>query len=1117
VSWGLPTSDSTKAGRIFGWLGSFVVRWPLLVIALWIALPAVLVLDFPSLSQRAAERPITVLPDDAPSIATNQQMTDAFQAPATRAPETQLLDAEAPRPQPPATQPPATQPPATQPPATQPPATQVPDTPSPRMRDAGKQGAGTDNILLVVLTNENGLRPTDESVYRSLVEKLRQDTEHVVMMQDFISTPPLREVVTSKDHKAWYLPINLVGGLGSGEGYWAYRNVATIVKEAVAGSTLNTYLTGPATTVADITDVSQRDVHLIEIVTVVMVLTILLVIYRNVVTMLLPLVTIAVSFVTAQGVVSALAPLGLGISGQTMILMTGIMIGAGTDYAVFLISRYHDFVRLGTDSDQAVKTALASVGKVIAASAATVAVTFLGMIFSQLNVFSTVGPAMSIAIAVAFFAAVTLLPAMLVLAGRRGWVAPRRDLTSRQWRLSGIRIVRRPWTHLVASLVVLAILAGCAGLVRFNYDDRKTLPASADSTLGYAAMDRHFPLNETIPQFLLIQSPHDLRTPRALADLEEMARRVSQMPGISMVRGITRPTGEPLDEAKVSHQAGEVGFRLGDAATQITERTADLDELAGGAHQLADSLGEVRGQVTEAVITVRPLVDALSYIAEQTGGEKTLKEIDNAANLIASMQELGKALSANLDIFADSLAWLSPALTALNASPICSVDASCRSTRRYLQVWVAAPGNGTFAKINDLARYLRSTQDAQTVDSTLTGLRQSLKGATDAALALGLDKPGGLQSRLATLQSGAETLADASQKLADGVQELVDANKRMGPGLSDASAFLLAMKRNASTPSMSGFYIPPEVLGQDDFAKAAEIFVSPDGHAARFLVQTDLDPFSTEAMDQINSITDTARSAQPNTALAGASISMTGFPATLRDTRDYYNHDVRLIMVVTIIVVLLILMVLLRAVVAPLYLIGSVLISYMSALGIGVITFQFILGQNLHWSVPGLTFIVLVAVGADYNMLLISRVRDECAHGVRCGVIRTVGSTGGVITAAGLIFAASMFGLVLSSISTMVQAGFVLGIGLLIDTFLVRTITVPATATLVGRANWWPSRNGVAQPVSGSKTTRRNMMKWPAAHRQPEPRSTAGESAGVAVDIDALAPVDMATHPGRSS
>ena len=97
-------------------------------------------------------------------------------------------------------------------------------------------------------------------------------------------------------------------------------------------------------------------------------------------------------------------------------------------------------------------------------------------------------------------------------------------------------------------------------------------------------------------------------------------------------------------------------------------------------------------------------------------------------------------------------------------------------------------------------------------------------------------------------------------------------------------------------------------------------------------------------------------------------------------------------------------------------------------------------------------------MGADYNLLLISRIREEAAHGVRSGVIRTVGSTGAVITSAGLIFAASMFGLTFASITTLVQIGFIIGAGILLDTFLVRTITVPAVAALVGRANWWPSR-----------------------------------------------------------
>ncbi len=160
----------------------------------------------------------------------------------------------------------------------------------------------------------------------------------------------------------------------------------------------------------------------------------------------------------------------------------------------------------------------------------------------------------------------------------------------------------------------------------------------------------------------------------------------------------------------------------------------------------------------------------------------------------------------------------------------------------------------------------------------------------------------------------------------------------------------------------------------------------------------------------------------------------------------------------TLLVVFFILVLLLRAIVAPLYLIASVVISYLSAVGLGVVFFQFVLHQPIYWNVQATAFIVLVAVGADYNLLLITRIREESRTGIRSGIIRAVRSTGGVITSAGIIFAASMFGLVFGSLSTMAQTGFIIGMGLLIDTFVVRTVTVPAMAALVGKANWWPSK-----------------------------------------------------------
>ena len=316
-------------------------------------------------------------------------------------------------------------------------------------------------------------------------------------------------------------------------------------------------------------------------------------------------------------------------------------------------------------------------------------------------------------------------------------------------------------------------------------------------------------------------------------------------------------------------------------------------------------------------------------------------------------------------------------------------------------------------------------------------------------------------------------LAVASRQVSDGVSLLVDQTKRLGIGLNQASSFLLSMKNNATTPSMAGFYIPAQILTGEEFRRAASIFISPDGRSARYLVQTKLNPFSPEAMDQINAITAAARSAQPNTTLADASIGMTGLTVTLRDTRDYYYQDLARIIITTVLVVLGILMILLRALVAPLYLVASVVLSYLSSLGLSVLVFQMLLGQELHWSVPGLTFIISVAMGADYSMLLISRIRDESPRGIRSGVIRTVTQTGGVITVAGLIFSASMIGLQFSSITTLVQIGFIISVGILLDTFVVRTVTVPALAVLVGKANWWPSK---WQPPAPTR-----------APRQPEP------------------------------
>ena len=982
-------------------LAGLVVRWPLAIIGIWIALAIALPLSVPSLGEMAQRNPLAILPGDAPSSVTAKKMTEAFQEP------------------------------------------------------------GSDNLLVVALINDTGLTPADEAAYRKLVDAIRDDQADVVSVQDFVSTPQLRQFLTSDDKTTWVVPVGLEGELGTPRAYEAFNRVADIVARNTGDGPLTVHVTGPAATVADLTVAGEKDRLPIELAIAVLVLLVLLVVYRSLVTMLLPLVTIGASLVIAQGLVAAFSQLtGAGVSNQSIVFLSAIMAGAGTDYAVFLISRYHDYVRSGADDREAVEAAIYSIGKVITASAATVGITFLLLSFAKMGVFKTVGVSSAIGIGVAYLAGMTLLPAILVLAGPRGWVKPRRELTARFWRRSGIRIVRRPVPHLVASLLILAILAGLATLARYNYDDRKVVSASAPSSVGYAALEKHFPISQAIPEYILVQSPRDLRSPQALADLEQMAARVAQLPNVEMVNGITRPLGEVPREFRATFQAGIVGDRLADGSAQIGQRSGDLTRLATGANTLADSLGDVRAQVNQMAPSIQGLLDAFSTVKSKEGGDKLVRDVENAAKLVQAANRLGNAMGINFAGVRDMFAWVGPVLTALQANPVCNADPSCTDTRNQFEKIAAARDAGALEDFNEAARNLQGSSDKESLTATVKKLNAAFASISKAAKAAGLDSPGGAQTSLAQLQQGANRLAGGSREVAGGVDQLVEQIKVMADGLNQASGFLLTMRSQAADPSMAGFNIPPEVLGLADFKKVSAAFISPDGHSVRYLVRTTLNPFSSEAMDQVNQINDVARGAQPNTTLSDATISMGGLPAALRDTRDYYQQDIRFIIAATVIVVLLVLMLLLRSLIAPLYLVGSVVVSYFAAIGIGVLFFQILLGTELHWSVPPLAFVVLVAVGADYNMLFVSRMRDESPNSLRYGIIRTLGSTGGVITAAGLIFAASMAGLLFSSIGIVVQGGFVIGVGILLDTFVVRTITVPAIATLVGRANWWPSRPG---------------------------------------------------------
>jgi RND superfamily putative drug exporter len=229
---------------------------------------------------------------------------------------------------------------------------------------------------------------------------------------------------------------------------------------------------------------------------------------------------------------------------------------------------------------------------------------------------------------------------------------------------------------------------------------------------------------------------------------------------------------------------------------------------------------------------------------------------------------------------------------------------------------------------------------------------------------------------------------------------------------------------------------------------------SEDGKAVVFQVAFPDDPYSNEALDRTQEMRDALASLGPE--LKGY---VGGVSAIMRDYRDGAQHDLDLVVPLVLIVILITLIALLRAVVAPLYLIGSVILSFFGILGVSLVFFTQVLGESgFDPSFPIFAFIFLVALGVDYNIFLMDRVREEARRiGTRRGALRALVATGPVITSAGIILAATFAVLAMLPITVLLELGTVVAFGVLVDTFIVRSMLVPAIITVVGDKSWWPS------------------------------------------------------------
>lgn len=957
-------------------------------------------------------------------------------------------------------------------------------------RDFGNPDSSA--VGFFVMASDEGFGDAERAYYNQLAQRLLDTPEHVAYILDLQTTPEARELTTSADGKAVTLMTVLHGDNGTTEATQATNAVRDIAASLDKPAGLEVKFSGPVATTSDQLQAVEHSMAVITGASVILISIALLFAYRRTFTVAFALLILGFSLGLARPVVGLLGAGGiLEMSMFTAALMTALVIGAGTDYAVFIVGRFHEARRRGLSLTDAIGDAIGGISPVIIASGLTIAAACMAMLFTEVGIFRTAGPPIAVGILVSLVVSLTLGPALLAILGGRGRLDRRNTASTseRRWRRLGTRVVRHPLPAFFLSIAVMLPLVAVAFTHQTNFDEFSAQPADSESNQGYQLASKHFPNNELLPEYIIVRSDHDMRNTADLAALELIAQSVAHVDGVTVVRSITRPDGTPLPAASLGYQAGVVADGLTEASSRIAASRPDLLLLAQGTTELAEGAGLANQRIPELVAgtdevtalahDVLTTVDLLEVtISEASGGDMDLR------GAVSELHTTASALSGISALLTENVATVSSASTALATVFGPALNGDCGDTVQCSAMQAALHGADDVTG-GAASQALRSAiaagpglRDSAAQMSALAGRMHQVADQFGASLdnLAAQGSTAGARERLSQLTDGVRELADGIAALADGAREIAAGTQRipgtldeLAEGLQLATDHLGGMHAHALNGPGSGFYLPEFALSDPRFVTASQFFLSPDGNTARMVVLTEGSVLTRESFDRIDAMRAAAKAATENTVLADADITSTSFAAVYSDMEGEINRDFMLVALTALAAVTLILIAMLRSVVAPLVIMVWALVSYIATIGIGVAVWQHMLGIPLHWSVIPIAFVVLVGVGADYSMLVITRIREESAAtlrgvrsrsgGLELGVIRALGSTGGVITTAGIVFAATMFALMSGGLYLLAQLGFVVGIGLILDILLVRAVLVPSTLLLLGRLSWWPAKS----------------------------------------------------------
>jgi putative drug exporter of the RND superfamily len=859
------------------------------------------------------------------------------------------------------------------------------------------QEFNSNTSVMIVLEGQQPLGEAAHQYYNEIVSKLNADKKHVEHVQDFWSDPLTAAGSQSEDGKSAYVQAYLAGNMGEGLANESVEAAKQIVASVPAPPGVKAYVTGPSALIADTHIAGDRSLKMITGLTFGVITLMLLFVYRSIITVLLAMFMVFLELAVARGVVAFLGHFHLiGLSTFAVNLLTMVAIAAGTDYVIFLFGRYQESRSKGVGKEDAYYEMFHGTAHVILGSGLTIAGAMFCLHFTRSPMFNSMGIPLAIGMVVVVLAAITLGPAVVTVASHFGGLEPKRAMRIRFWRRIGAAVVRWPGPILIAT--TLLCLVGLIALpgYRTDYNDRHYLPPDIPAAEGFTAAERHFPAARLSPELLMIESDHDLRNSADFLVIDRVAKSMFHQPGIGRVQTITRPLGTPIEHSSIPFMLGMQGTTQTMNQSYLQDRMKDMLKMGDDMNVSINTMTQMYNLMGELNAVTHDMVGKMDL---------TLADIQNLRNHIADFDDFFRPIR-------NYFYW----------EPHCFDIPVCWSIRSVFDTL-----DGIDTMTDDFQQLVPNLHQLDMLTAQMRTLMPPM-----------IETMRSMRTMQLTMQS-------TQAGMYDQIAAMQDNQSAMGKAFDDAK-------------NDDSFYLPPEAFDNPDFKRGMKMFLSPDGKAVRFIISHEGDPMSPEGLTHVNTIKNAAFEAIKGTPLEGSKIYLAGTAASFKDMQDSANYDLLIAGIAALCLIFIIMLILTRAVVAAAVIVGTVLLSLGTSFGLAILIWQDLLGHPLHWMVLVMSVIILLAVGSDYNLLLVSRFKEEIHAGLNTGIIRAMGGSGSVVTSAGLVFAVTMGAMMFSELRVLAQVGTTIGMGLLVDTLVIRSFMTPSIAALMGRWFWWPQR-----------------------------------------------------------